>query len=59
MNNMDAGNETPEGKIHRNVEALRQTFEPLTAGLTPDVEPAVIYRPRPATPATTTNHDHS
>jgi hypothetical protein len=43
---MTDGKETPEDKINRNVEALRQTFEPLAADLTPEVEPAVIYRPQ-------------
>jgi len=36
-------NEIQESKINRNLEALRQTFEPLTASLTPDMEPATIY----------------
>ena len=52
-------NETSEAKIQRNVEALRQIFEPIAADLAPDVEPAVIYWPRPAVPATKTNHEHS
>ncbi len=38
-------NEIQETKISRNLEMLRQVFEPLTVGLTPDVEPAMIYFP--------------
>jgi hypothetical protein len=54
---MPDGNETQETKINRNVEALRQAFEPLTAGLTPDVEPASIYLLQSMIPATKTSHD--
>ncbi len=45
--------ETQEAKINQNLEVLRRTFEPLTADLPSEVEPAVIYRlPQP-------NDDHS
>jgi hypothetical protein len=47
--------ETQEARINRNVEVLRQTFEPLIVSLAPDVEPAVIYWPRPTIPVTKTD----
>ncbi|MFL6464851.1 MAG: hypothetical protein ACJ73N_10635 [Bryobacteraceae bacterium] len=50
-------NEIQEAKINKNLETLRQVFEPLTAGLTADVEPAVIYFPQPTIPGSKTSHD--
>jgi hypothetical protein len=50
-------NETQEAKINKTLEALRQAFEPLTPGLAPEVESAVIYLLRPMTPVIKTNHD--
>jgi hypothetical protein len=50
-------NETPEDKINKNLESLRQAFEPLTAGLVPDDEPAVVYLPRSMASVIKTNHD--
>ena len=46
-------NEIQEAKINKNLETLRQVFEPLTAGLTADVahfEPAIGH---PASPELT------
>jgi len=54
---MNDRNKTEEDKINRNLELLRQVFEPLPAGLTPDVEPAVIYFPQLAVRETKTSHD--
>ena len=49
--------EIQEAKINRNLEALRQIFEPLAASLAPDVEPAVIYFPQTTIPGAKTSHD--
>ena len=54
---MPEENNTQEDRINRNMEILRQVFEPLVVGLTPDVEPAVIYFPQLAARGTDTRHD--
>jgi len=54
---MNDRNETEADKINRNVELLRQVFEPLPVGLTPDVEPAVTYFLPFTVRETKTSHD--
>jgi len=54
---MSDGKETEETKISKNAEMLRQVFEPLTAQLTPDVEPATIYFSQLTAPVVKTSHD--
>jgi hypothetical protein len=51
--------EAQEARINQNVEALRRIVEPLAADLAPDVEPAVMYQPRPTVSVEKTSHDHS
>ncbi|MBV8706632.1 MAG: hypothetical protein JO185_23975 [Acidobacteriaceae bacterium] len=54
---MPEENDTQEDRINRNMETLRQVFEPLVVGLTPDVEPAVIYFPQLTARGAETRHD--
>lgn len=48
---------TQEDRINRNMEILRQVFEPLVIGLTPDMEPAVIYFPQVVARGADARHD--